>query len=195
MTFDPAQPTEPTAYIDTKVYEAVCEYVRKYALPVMEWENIIMGWGNLQTLPPGTQEYAVVSILHATQIGTTVERFEALDPDPDVDGVLSAIAEYNLSVQIDFCSATDDARKRALRIASATRSSIGSLFFGQYGMGALYAEDPRDVSFISSAQYVRRWVVTIHVDITDGVSADYPYFERVAVERLENVDVHHPVED
>lgn len=193
MIYPPAQPENPAALVETKVYEAVCNYVRKYTLPALDPANVIQGWGNRQTLPEGTEEYAVVSVLYANQVGTTVEHFAAPDPDPSVDGRLSAIAEYDVSVQVDFCSSSDIARVRAQRLAMLTRSSIGSLFFGDYGMGSLYAEGPRDLSYIGGAsQFIRRWSVTLHVDVVDGVTADYPFFDKVSLNRVENVDVHHP---
>lgn len=187
----------PQALTEAKVYEA-CRAFVAFAAAVPP-ERIVQGWQNHAALPAGTNEYAVVSVLSSRQHGTSVETFAAPNPDPAEPGRLTVQGLMELTVQIDFCSEDDDARRRADSLAVATRSSLGVSFFNDYGLSALYADDPRDISFVGDArQFVRRWLVTIHLcgggdnhDSGPGLTVEAPFFDRAAVSRIENVDVHH----
>lgn len=155
---DIAKPANPAALSESAVYEACRDFVLAYALPQLSPANVIQGWQNRAALPAGTNGYAVISILFDTQRGTTVETYAADNPDPAADGVLSVKGLVELHVQVDFCSEDDTARQRARRLATVTRSSIGASFFNDRGMGALYADGVRDLTFVGDAQqFVRRY--------------------------------------
>lgn len=192
MTQDIARPHDPKPIVEADIYEACREFVATYALPSLPMEHIIQGWQNRSSLPPGTNEYAVISILFDLQHGTNVETFTATDPDKVPDGVLEIRGLVEISVQIDFCAEGDVARQRARRLAIVTRSSAGVQFFNDWGLSALYADDVRDLSFIGDAnQFVRRYYTTLHLSMNEGITAEFPYFDTVKVSRLENVDVYH----
>lgn len=179
-----AQPSNPVILEQTDVYEAVRQFVLAYALPTIPEENIIQGWQNRSSLPLGTNEFIVISILNSVQHGTNTETFGGSQ--------LAVRGLIEITVQVDFCSETDIARQRAQRIAVVTRSSIGPMFFNQRGMSALYADDARDISYVGSEnQFIRRYMVALHLSVNDGLIVDYDYFDQVAITRLENVDVHH----
>jgi hypothetical protein len=174
------------------LYEAMRAFIGfATALPP---EHIIQGWQNRMALPAETNDYAVVSLLAARQHGTPVELFEAPDPDRTAPGQLTVTGILEISAQVDFCAEDDIARQRAERLALTARSSVGVDFLNQYGFSPLFAEDPRDISFVGDArQFIRRWMVTVHLCGSGaGLLVDVSWFDRAAVSRIENVDVHHP---
>lgn len=185
---DIARPANPVQITETDVYEAVRQFIAAYALPAIPISNIIQGWQNRSSLPPGTNEDAVMSILQDTQHGTTLTFLsDTLDT-----GNFDAKALIELHVQVDICAEGDVARQRAQRLAIITRSPIGTQFFDELGLSAWYADDVRDLSFIGDAnQFVRRYMTTLHLGIHEGVTVDFEYFNRATLERIENVDVHH----
>lgn len=189
---DIARPTNSAPLTEADIYEAVRQFVKMYALPEMPIEYIIQGWQNRMSLPAGTNEFAVITILFGTRHGTVVETFKAQDPDKTVLGTLTVVGLVELSVQVDICSETDFARQRAQRLAIVTRSSIGVQFFNDFEMSALYADDARDISFVGGEkQFVRRFMTTLHLSINEGVIVDFPYFDVVKMSRVEDVDAHH----
>lgn len=192
MSQDIARPANPAPLTEANIYEAVRQFINIYALPEIPVEHIIQGWQNRMSLPTGTNEFAVMSIIFDTQHGTTVETFEAQNPDKTVPGILTVKGLVELAVQVDICSETDVARQRARRLAVVTRSSIGVQHFNEWGLSALYAEDVRDLSFVGGEkQYVRRYMTTLHLSINEGVTVAFPYFDTAKTSRVENVDVHH----
>ena len=192
MSQDIAHPENPAPLTEANIYEAVRQFVNAYALPAIPVEHIIQGWQNRMSLPAGTNDFAVMSIIFDVQQGTTVETFNADNPDKSVLGILTLTGLIELAVQVDICSETDIARQRAQRLAIATRSSIGAQFFNDRGMSALYAEDVRDLSYVGGEkQYVRRCMTVLRLSINEGLSVEIPYFDTVKTFRVENVDVHH----
>lgn len=192
MATTDARPANTRIVTEADVYEAVRQFVFKYALPGVPLGNIYQGWQNRAALPAGN-EYTVISILWTTQHGTAVEDFEADDPDKTAPGALTVKALREIVVQVDFCSESDIARARADRLSIITRSSLGVMHFNDYGLSSLYADNVRDLSFVGAeSQFVRRYAATIHLSLNNGVTADFDYFDKVQMERIENVDVHHP---
>lgn len=191
MATTDARPTNPRIVTEADVYEAVRQFVFKYALPGVPLASIYQGWQNRAALPAGN-EYTVISILWTTQHGTAVEDFEAGDPDKEAPGTLTVKALREIVVQVDFCSETDTARERADRVSIVARSSFGVMHFNDYGLSSLYADNVRDLSFVGAEnQFVRRCAATLHLSTNNGVTADFDYFDTVQTERIENVDVHH----
>lgn len=192
MSQDVARPFDPTPVAEVDIYEVCRQFVLEYGLPALSPEHVRQGWQNKASLPAGTNEYAIISILSEVRHGTTVETFDAPDPSKDDPGNLSLNALMELLVQIDFCSIDDTARRRAQRLAIVSRSSVGPMFFNDRGMSLLYADDAKDISFVGSEnQFVRRYMVTLHATISEGVAVKYDYFDTVKMERVEDVDMHH----
>ena len=190
---DIAKPSNPAPISEADIYAACKAFVATYALPALDAEHIIQGWQNRASLPPGSNDYAVVSILFDTQHGTAIETLAALgDPEPTAPGVLTVKGLVEVQVQIDFCAEDDSARRRARRLAIVTRSSIGVQFFNDYRLSALYADDVRDLSFVGDAQqFVRRYATTLHLTYWSGVSADFDYFTQAEVSRLGDLSASH----
>ena len=163
MARSDARPGNPRPLSQSDVYEAVRQFVFKYALPGLPLVCIYQGWQNRASLPQ-ENEYAVVTILRTTQHGTTVEDFAADDPDKAAPGALTVRALREIVVQIDFCSETDTARERADRLSITARSGFGVVDCNDYGLSSLKAEDVRDLSCVGGeGQYVRRWAATLHL--------------------------------
>lgn len=78
---DVARPENPVPLAEADIYEACKAFVLAYALPELPPDNVIQGWQNRASLPPGTNDYAVISVLFDTQHGTAVESFAASDAD------------------------------------------------------------------------------------------------------------------
>jgi hypothetical protein len=178
-----------------QLYEALRSFIGFAGQPALPPEHILQGWQNRMALPAGVNDYAVISILSTRQHGTPVEMFEAPDPDPAAPGILTVAGLLEIIAQVDFCAEDDTARQRAECLAVAARSSLGVDFLSQYGFSPLYADDPRDISFVGDArQFVRRWMVTLHLCRVGagGLAVEVSWFDRAAVSRLENVDIHHP---
>lgn len=174
------------------VYAACKAFILTYALPALEEDNVIQGWQNRASLPPGTEEYAVVGVLSGTRRGTTLEEFDAPDPNPVSPGILTVKCLVDVKVQVDFCSASDDARLRAQRFAAVIRSSVGVEFFNAHGMSVLYAEDVNDHSFVGDAgQFVRQYSVIAHLVCWSGDRVELDWFNQAAMTRVEDVSVHH----
>lgn len=194
---DIARPTNPRILQDVgvDVYEAVRAFVSAYALPAIPGCRVFQGWQNRAALPAGTNDYAVISILFDKQHGTNVETFSAPDADKAVEGDLSMRGLVEISVQIDFCSEDDTARLRARRLAIVTRSPVGVQFFRAFGVSPLFSEDIRDLSFVGDAsQFVRRYAVTLHLTVNEGVAVSLPYFDTAKASRVEDVAAHHKPE-
>lgn len=178
------------------LYAAVYDFIAKFALPALPPENILRGWQNYSHLPSRTNDYAVISILGSNRVGTTVETYDATKAAPDEDGILTADELVQVRVQIDFCSGTDDlALRRAQCIENVARSSVGSRFFKDYGIGCNFATNPMSLSFIGGEnQNVRRWSLDLHLSHKTSVKVHLPWFDKVNLERVENVEEHHDYE-
>lgn len=188
-----ARPSNQQPVTEPLIYEAVRQFVLTYGLPAVALENIYQGWQNRAALP-FVNDFVVISILWTTQHGTAVEEFVAESLDKQDPGYLTYKALREIVVQVDFCSNDDTARQRAERAAIMARTPLGVTHFNDFGFSSCYSDDVRDLSFIGSEdQYIRRYMISLHLSSVNGVTADYDYFDTVAIERLENVDVHHPV--
>ena len=71
------------------VYGAVYDYIAAFAVPALNPDNIIRGWENRNSLPPGVNDFAIFSLLAETRRGTNIKVL-ATDPASDADGVLTA---------------------------------------------------------------------------------------------------------
>ena len=194
LTDDIARPENAKAYSEAHIYAACKAFISTFTAPAINPKNIIQGWQNRMSLPPNTNEYAVMSIMFNKQHGTNIEAFDASDPDKTKPGILTVKGLVEVAVQIDYCSDSDDARGRAQRLAIVSRSSIGVQFFNDRGMSILYADDVQNSVFVDeSEQYVKRYFTVLHLSVWDGISADFPYFDEAILSKVEDVNVHHPI--
>jgi len=184
-------PSNPALAQDVDIYAAVYEFVRQYAVPLIPPANIYRGWQNYSALPPSSNEYAIISIISNTRRGTTVEEYNA--PDPETDGTLSLHELVQCRVQID-CYSDDDnhARQRAQALETIARSTVGPAFFKQHNIGCNHASDVRSMSHVDgSKQYVKRCMTELYLTYWASVGLSLPWFDSVDA-NIKNVDVYHP---
>jgi hypothetical protein len=180
---DIAQPSNPVLVAEADAYAACVVFVKEYA----GIDAVYQGWQNRSALPAGSNVYAVVSLLSSLPIHTPIER--------QIDDVSYEVSRENeLLMQIDVCGENDyEARQKAQMLHLAASSSIGIQYFNALGLSCLYADDPRDLSFVGDAtQFVRRYMTTLHLSSWSRFTVNYEWFDTAAA-RIENVDVHHPV--
>lgn len=190
MSQDIATPSSPDIATKGNLYDALYDFVAMYAIPVMDGNNIFFSNRNRMSLPSGHEEYAVIDVLSSVRHGTATEKLipgNGSEPDKLVIGSL-----FEYLVQVDLYSVDETARQRAMTLANVGMR-VGPQFFNQYGCSFLYMDNPRDMAFVGDAnQYVQRWMLTLRVTMPELTTVELPGFDSVAVERIENVDVHHP---
>ena len=186
-------PTTATLLDEAALYRAVYDFVRIFGYAGVENPDIYQGWQNRAALPPGSNEYAVISVLGNYRRGTNVRGFQARsDASETAEDEWAVVELVECDVQVDFCSDSDKARRRAQAVETVARDPIGVDFFRNRGVGCLYATDVRDLSFIGDAtQFVRRYMTTLRLSYWTGVSIPLDAITAVDL-RIENVDVHHP---
>lgn len=175
------------------VYAAFYDFILAYGMPSIPPANIYRGWQNRSALPPDSNEYAVMSILGTTRRGTTVDDFDIQNVPDDEPEKYVLRTMYEAIVQVDCCSDTDVARQRTYSLETAFRSFVGVSFFKAYGITAQYCSPIREMSSVDgSDQFVRRYSIDFHIEYWAGVDVGSAWFIDAKLERLENVDVHHP---
>lgn len=171
--------TDPVVVDTPDVYRACFELIMTYALPQMEPDNIFRGWGNRETLPPSSNDYAVMSLITSNRRGTNVTKFSA-DPEAKT-GTFSNSEMVTVEIQLDFCS-DDDARAlgRAMCIQNVARSQLGTYFFRPYGISCLYASGVTSAPVKdSSVQFVKRYMTTLSLSYWHTVNVTSPSYDRV----------------
>ena len=178
----------------TDVLGAVYDFLEAHIMPAPA--HIVRGWGNRAALP-ASNVFAVLTLIGAARRGTNVRSY-AMPPQPDVDPNLDLnIAMLTLyDVQVDFCGEDElTVGDMAARLVILGRDAVGVDFFRQYGLSALYADDPRALPFVNDQkQYQTRYSVTLHLCGRADVDISAPAFEKVRV-NIENTDEHHPVRE
>lgn len=186
-----ALPINPEIATTGRLKDALFSFVAMYGIPDFPAQNIYHANQNRMSLPADLEEYATIYILSPIRHGTPVETLIPGEGNAPDKLAITSLFEY--MVQIDFYSSGNAARERALVLANIARSSIGPQFFQQFGVSLLYADDPSDLTFVGDAQqYVQRWMITLRVTMPETTTVELPGFDVVAINRLENVDVHHP---
>lgn len=174
-------PYEPQPLQQADVYTAVYDFVQSYALPALEPVNIFRAWQNRSHLPATVNEYAVITLLYANRRGTNAQNFE-FDPQTEADGVLTLLELKEAAVQIDFYADDDTAEQRASALELVMRSELASLFFAPYSISPLFADDPKELTGVDgSRQYVKRYMLTLHLSFYASVSATIGWFDRVTL--------------
>lgn len=182
--------TNITPIITPDIYKAFFEYVSIFATPVLDQDNIIIGWQNRMYLPENTNEYAVITVVDTKRRGTNVHEWYDDVTLPN-DTIVKEMELVQSGIQIDFCSDNDTAEKRAKSIELFTRSEFGVKFFKTYNIAPLYADGTRDISFVDqSQQYVRRFMTTVYVSYWVNSTFKIASFDNADL-FFENVDVEH----
>lgn len=172
---------------------ALFEFIAQYVAPAIDKKSIFYGNQNNIALPEDN-DYIVFSYLSSVRHGTSSEKWEKTDGKDYL--YLSNTIE--VLVQIDCYAVTTNgndginAMLRAQALETVARSTVGVQFFNDRGISLLYADDPRDTTFVGdSDSYVRRSTLTIHLSMESQVRTSVDYFYNVKVD-LKNVDVSYP---
>ena len=175
---------------EADIYSACRDFVCACALPPLDPAAVFQGWQNRAALPAASEDYALISLISASQHGTAIERFCA--PDPALPGRLSIEALLKVAVMLEFCGEGDAPRLRAQRCVLLARSSLGAAFFNERGLSSLYADPVREHCFkAETGQFVRRYATALHLSLWTGAAIDSSWFGLASLARLENVDSDH----
>ena len=188
------------------VLGAVYDFVQAFAwrnddVPQLKDDQIIRGWQNTGTLPQGSTEFCVITLLQSVRHGTPVNT--ALKDDYEYSAQYEKLKEHFISV--DFCSAEPYVLPQATKLRADILEMIsfsphGVEFFQKVSpaLSIMYAEGVQDLSFLDPDKvYTARYQLTLHVSelqISNFVAT--PSFNSVRVwtapfASVENVDAHH----
>lgn len=164
------------------LYEALVTAIGQYAFPLLPASCIRRGWQNGVSLPAGTKEYCLVTVLGRERRGTNVRKYECdgLHPRPGW-GFTGSLTEETLriaTVQASFFSASDDGAKRADSFVTFCRGLIGPSYFRQWHLGLLDADavqcpDAQDGTKVM----IHHNAVTLRLSYWSGLKADLPFFD------------------
>lgn len=190
-SFFAARPENPAPIAEADIYAAIREFILAYALPALHPDNVYFDKSTADSA--GTDDYALISIISATQRGTPLESFSVPAPEnPAAPGILRIETLMDVAVQVKFYANNDNARLRAQRVGAVLRSATGAQFFADRGLSGLYADAVRQCPVEDSASQPARCYETIlHVPVWSGDSVEVQYFDTVRLEHLEDIDAHH----
>ena len=100
-------------------------------------------------------------------------------------------------VNVDFCDADyQRALQRAEYFETLGRSDIAVDFFKKkYNIALLYCENMQFLPYTDDTnQYINRYRLPLHLAFWTVYEYQTEYFDKIAITRLENVDVHHKPE-
>lgn len=173
----PARPYEPQPLREADVLGAVYDFILAYCLPAMNPEHVFRAWVNRASLPPDTNEYAIITVIGEARRGSNVEEFD-FDPDTEADGILTLEESKKIAVQVDFFG--DEAKRRASALELLSRSGTAALFLEPYGIAPLYADDPKEAGVVDgSEQQVPRYVITLYLSAKASLGMSVGWFDDV----------------
>ena len=154
-----------------------------YWLGIGAPEQIRLAYQNFQTLPPGLDQYIIITDLGRRRVGRSCERF-----DPVTEKI--QICEYTeITLQIDvFDTILEKAIEKAQRIDAVALTEHGVKFFNRYGLSCLYAEDVRPSAIdAEDGLFLGRATTTLHLGAWFKVELPTESFDMVDVRcRLAN---------
>lgn len=171
--------------LTTNLRQAVFDFIKTYAAPVVPEEYVIWGNQNDITLPV-TDDFILFSPLNAIRHGTGEENY-----DPDA-GTITLAETIEVPVQIDCYANSEsgsdgmDAFNRAQALETVSRSILGTRHFKKYGMSILYAENVRNMTYTDEDLRLHsRWSVTIHLSVRSVIQTTQEFFNSVGVQLVE----------
>lgn len=174
-------PTSTEVISTEQINKGIKAYIALCCSDVLK-KNIFLGNQNNISLPTGTNEYVIFTVLDHIEHGTPVVRYPTSD-----EAITPCVYQLEeVLVQVDCYS--DDALKaryRAENIKTLARTVLGTDFFKQYGLTSLYGENVRNTTLtVDAEQYVQRYTTILHVTYTHAIKADIDSFNEVKVEVL-----------
>lgn len=184
-------PTSARLDSNNRVYKAIKDFELVVMQPRIEADAVYWGYANDMSLPSGSNEYVINTIVSHIEHGTPVTRYEV---DEETGSYVTRIYKLEgIVLQVDaYSDDPETARMRAQCLAAVTRTTPGVDFMKQYGLSSLYAETPRNTTVVVDAeQYVHRWTVMIHLSYTHAMTLNAEGFSAVNAD-VANVDVRFP---
>lgn len=174
--------------LQADLIQAITDYLVEYCLPSIPAKNIFYGNQNDISLPK-ENDYIIFSYLSSVRHGTNTVSWE-----PKESNFIELEETVEFLFQVDFFADTSNgksgmsAMQRAQTIEAISRSSFGVDFFNKYGLSLLYADEPRDLTFIGDSDaYVRRASLTLHISSNVKISLIQDFFNNLALD-LKEVD-------
>lgn len=174
-----------------KINVAVEAYLRAYMQPPLTAEQIYLGQQNNSALPK-TREHVVFFLASTRRIGTNVGEQIVTEA-----GTTETRSYREYVVNVDFCDADyQRALQRAEYFETLGRSDIAVDFFKKnYNIALLYCENMQFLPYTDDTnQYINRYRLPLHLAFWTVYKYQTEYFDKIAITRLENVDVHHKPE-
>jgi hypothetical protein len=170
------------------VLKAAFDFVAAHTVPAIDGARVLQGYQKRAALPQG-DDYALISVAAAQRVGTNVGELSA-----SASGAISIKSLRRYTVNVDFCHAEQSiAQGRASSIEIMGRSRYAVAFFAGYGIALLFADDLQYLPFVGDGdQFVHRYRVPLELSRWEGYDLPQDYFDKAALPRIENVDVHHP---
>ena len=171
------QYSSPERIAAPDVYEPLIVSISQYAFPLLPLSCIKRGWQNRTSLPAGTNEYCLVSVLDRIRVGTNDRSY--VRPLEDGSGALGSMAEktlWQVQAQVSFFSSHYLAEQRAESFKSFMRGFLGGSFFKQYGIGAGYCDDVRIMEIEDgSKMQLQHAMLYVHLQYWSGIAASVPF--------------------
>lgn len=171
------------------VTEAVYDFLSAYLSPAVDPQNIILGDQNNMTLPAGTEDYVIFYVTGMERHGTTVEDYDTANETL----ILRESSELTVRVDCYGNSANGqngmNAQLRAHNLELVARSSVAPRFFKSYGMSLLYADPAVDTTVPQdeSYQFLRRWMVILHLHLTNALELSQEGFTALKFKALNSI--------
>ena len=170
------------------LYDLILECARLSGRP-LSGDQVYRAWVNRASLPPGTDEFVVMTTIALVRRGSNV-----YDYDPDGE-IMSMRVLYLADVQVDFWSSDDRCLERALALEGFSRSEEAVSFMRGRGVGLVECVGGvKDMTAPGDAdQFVRRAMTTVQMELWGPTPVEeWGTRGPIEFERLENVDEHHP---
>lgn len=184
----PMPVTESSLNSSERVYKAIKDFEKVVLNPPVAEDSVFWGYANDLSLPDGSNEYVINTIVSHVEHGTPVTRYEW---DDDLGRYVARVYKLEeMVLQVDcYSDDPESARMRAECLGAISRTSLGVDFFRQHGLSSLYADPPRNTTVVVDAEkYVHRWTVDVHLTYTHAMTLDAEGFTAAKV-KVVNVDV------
>lgn len=183
-------PTSANLDSNNRVYKAIKDFELIVMRPTVDADAIFWGYANDMSLPAGSNEYVINTVLNHVEHGTPVTRYEL---DDEAGYVVRVYKLEELILQVDaYSDDPESARMRAECLAAVMRTPMATDFMNKYGLSSFYAEAPRNTTVVVDAEtYVHRWTTFVHLSYTHCMTLNAEGFSAVSVD-VANTDVRFP---
>ena len=171
-------------------YDFVKFFAKGFDMPAYPDDHIVQGFQNMATLPEGTHEFCIITLLNSIKHGTDWQywtNFHKDDPEPFEQHLKAVIEDI---VQIDMCSAEPYTQpqvtlERAQALQLAANSNLATEFYEHESGGnatCLFAEDVQNLTgFDETKTYTCRYMLRLHLGVKAHAAYETDYFTHVDV--------------